>query len=204
MTNIFATRSRVARSIIKHRKELEPELPGVSAEAPPSHAQDEAQAPRQERGRCGMSDDEFIVRGQNELNAAFAQAPGRDAKRRAQQGQPAFQLPLCRPRVDPRGDAAGAHKTWALASGSFASSPTDDTKLMLVTRLAHKSGQNEDSRYPIALDRPQAMGSSLTYARRYNWAGMCGVGFEEDDDANEAERDKPPAKTKAKARESKD
>ena len=38
------------------------------------------------------------------------------------------------------------------------------------------------------------MGSSLTYARRYNWAAMCGVGSEEDDDAREAEREKPPQK----------
>lgn len=61
-------------------------------------------------------------------------------------------------------------------------------RMLLHTRLAHKSGQFIESTYPIpmALDRPQAMGSALTYARRYSLSAICGIAAEEDDDANEA------------------
>jgi len=60
--------------------------------------------------------------------------------------------------------------------------------LLLHTRLAHKSGHWVEGIYPlpIALDKPQAMGSALTYARRYEWASICGIAAEEDDDANAA------------------
>jgi hypothetical protein len=65
----------------------------------------------------------------------------------------------------------------------------DAGRFILVTRLAHKSGQWERSVYPLPLcvDKPQAMGSALTYARRYAWAAMVGISADEDDDANEAQ-----------------
>lgn len=76
-----------------------------------------------------------------------------------------------------------------------------DGLLFLYTRLVHKSGQWIEGRYPVLIDKPQAMGSALTYARRYCWAAMCGVASEDDDDANAAQGDKNPnKKTKAKAR----
>lgn len=140
---------------------------------------------------------------QNELNAAFALA---------QAEMPNAVLNKINPHFNSRyADLASIREAtlpsltkYGLSIRQFCEFTDDGTKLILVTRLAHKSGQHEDSRYPIALDRPQGMGSSLTYARRYNWAGMCGVGFEEDDDAEEAMRDKSEPKSKAQARASKD
>jgi hypothetical protein len=62
------------------------------------------------------------------------------------------------------------------------------TEMLLITRLAHTSGQWLQSVYPITVnERPHIMGSALTYARRYSWAAICGVAAEEDDDANAAQ-----------------
>lgn len=61
--------------------------------------------------------------------------------------------------------------------------------IVLRTRLSHSSGQWMEGSYPIPShpDKPQIMGSALTYARRYSWAAMCGIASEEDDDANAAQ-----------------
>lgn len=60
------------------------------------------------------------------------------------------------------------------------------------TRLLHESGESLESRCPVvcAKDRdPQAMGSAITYARRYAAAAICGVApADDDDDGNEAAR----------------
>ena len=64
----------------------------------------------------------------------------------------------------------------------------DGEQFVLVTFLAHASGQYITSVYPLPFsDKPQVMGSAITYARRYSWASMCGVTAEEDDDANAAQ-----------------
>jgi hypothetical protein len=64
---------------------------------------------------------------------------------------------------------------------------TTETGLVVVTRLSHTSGQWIESRFPIAFDnKPQAMGSAYTYARRYSLSAMCCISAEEDDDANAA------------------
>lgn len=61
--------------------------------------------------------------------------------------------------------------------------------LYLHTRLAHVSGEFIEGRYPlpVALDKPQAMGSALTYARRYGWGTIIGLASEDDDDAEVAQ-----------------
>ncbi len=66
--------------------------------------------------------------------------------------------------------------------------PDTNGGVVLRTRLLHETGEFIDSAYPIALDKPQAMGSAITYGRRYCWAAMCGIAAEEDDDANEAQK----------------
>lgn len=71
-----------------------------------------------------------------------------------------------------------------------------DGQLILTTRLLHTSGQWLESSYPVALDKPQAMGSAITYGKRYCWAAMCGIAAEEDDDGNEASQ--PEAKAPVK------
>lgn len=57
----------------------------------------------------------------------------------------------------------------------------------LVTTLGHCSGQWMSSRMPLMFKdgTPQAMGSAITYARRYALAAIAGVA-QEDDDGNEA------------------
>jgi hypothetical protein len=63
----------------------------------------------------------------------------------------------------------------------------------LLTILMHASGQWIDSTYPITAkdNSPQAIGSALTYARRYALAAMVGV-YQTDDDA-EAATERQPA-----------
>ena len=59
---------------------------------------------------------------------------------------------------------------------------------VLATRLYHKSGQYIESCYPIPkLTDPQAMGSAVTYARRYSLCAILGIAAEDDDDGNAAE-----------------
>lgn len=59
----------------------------------------------------------------------------------------------------------------------------------LVTMLLHESGEHIQGRYPLPelLEKPQAMGSAVTYARRYALSAMCGIAAEEDDDGEAAQ-----------------
>ena len=61
--------------------------------------------------------------------------------------------------------------------------------LLLVTTLAHKSGQWIRSKAPIIAGEkktPQTIGSAITYMRRYSLAAIVGVAPEDDDDGNAA------------------
>lgn len=56
------------------------------------------------------------------------------------------------------------------------------------TRLIHESGQSVGAVYPMnAISDPQAMGSAITYARRYALCAMLGIAGDDDDDAIAAE-----------------
>lgn len=61
-------------------------------------------------------------------------------------------------------------------------------KFVLRTRLMHSSGEFVESTYPLPLaaDKPQIMGSAISYARRYSLAAMVGIASEDDDDAEGA------------------
>ena len=62
-----------------------------------------------------------------------------------------------------------------------------DGMVLLHTRLVHSSGEWIESIYPVSgLDKHQAMGSAMTYARRYTIFSMVGVAGEDDDDGNSA------------------
>lgn len=63
--------------------------------------------------------------------------------------------------------------------------------LAVVTRLIHKSGQWIESRFPVAYDKPQTMGSAITYGRRYNLSALSNIAADDDDDANTANDRKP-------------
>jgi hypothetical protein len=80
--------------------------------------------------------------------------------------------------------------TPALSANGLAITQTPtfrDGAFVLVTTLRHTGGETVESIYPLAVDKPQVMGSALTYARRYSLAAMCGIAAEEDDDANAAQ-----------------
>ena len=75
--------------------------------------------------------------------------------------------------------------------------PTDGGGLVVMTRLVHASGQWIESGFPIAYDKPQTMGSAITYGRRYNLSAITNISADDDDDANAA-NDKPAAAPHAK------
>jgi len=59
---------------------------------------------------------------------------------------------------------------------------------VLVTTLAHESGETLSGRYPLSpkeANNPQSLGGCVTYARRYALMGMLGIA-PEDDDGNAA------------------
>jgi hypothetical protein len=66
----------------------------------------------------------------------------------------------------------------------------------VTTRLLHKSGQwIEMPLTMVAKDAgPQAIGSCITYARRYGVAAICGIASDEDDDGNAAVQVAPAAR----------
>lgn len=60
--------------------------------------------------------------------------------------------------------------------------------MLLHTRFVHTSGQWIESTYPIVIsDRPQDVGSAISYGRRYCLSSMCGIASEDDDDAQIAQ-----------------
>jgi hypothetical protein len=69
----------------------------------------------------------------------------------------------------------------------FTTINTEGTIPLLVTRLLHTSGESIDGVTPLIMVKQdmQALGSAITYARRYGLAAMVGVA-PEDDDGNAA------------------
>lgn len=64
----------------------------------------------------------------------------------------------------------------------------DTGAIVLITRLMHSSGEWIGSVYPVVSEKasPQAMGSAMTYARRYTLGAILGLAADDDDDGNEA------------------
>lgn len=76
---------------------------------------------------------------------------------------------------------------------AFTSFPTlISGRFVLRYELLHASGQRLVGLYPLSEDvrSPQAMGSQITYARRYVLCAVTGVSPEDDDDAAAAEADR--------------
>lgn len=75
---------------------------------------------------------------------------------------------------------------------SFTALPTldGDGRFVLEYALLHQSGESREGRYPLANGNPQAMGSSITYARRYALCAVTGLapGADDDDGAAAAEQ----------------
>lgn len=64
----------------------------------------------------------------------------------------------------------------------------DQGKPTLVTRLVHSSGDSTEETMPLILAKQdaQALGSALTYAKRYALAAALAIADQEDDDGNAA------------------
>lgn len=77
---------------------------------------------------------------------------------------------------------------------------TTEGSIIVFTRLIHASGQWIESRFPIPYDKPQTMGSGITYGRRYTLSAVCNIAADEDDDGNAA-NDKAAAPPEKKAYE---
>lgn len=90
---------------------------------------------------------------------------------------------------------ADLHQVWEavrepLSSNGLAVIQTTgevDDKLFVFTIIGHSSGEWMRSETPVKLMKPdpQAMGSAITYARRYALAAICGIA-QMDDDAESA------------------
>ena len=65
----------------------------------------------------------------------------------------------------------------------------DVNVVVLETTIMHESGQWISSHYPVISkdNSPQAMGSAMSYAKRYSLAAIAGVYTDEDDDGNAAQ-----------------
>lgn len=85
------------------------------------------------------------------------------------------------------------HGLSILQSPSFA-----EGRMVLTTRLMHKSGQWIEDELSIkpAQDTAQAIGSCITYAKRYALCAMVGVVADEDDDGHMASRTPAQQQTK--------
>jgi len=72
---------------------------------------------------------------------------------------------------------------------------THNGGIILKTMVAHKSGQWIAGYYPVKpiKEDPQGYGSAMTYARRYTYASMIGVGQEDDDGEKAVSHEKAPA-----------
>jgi hypothetical protein len=72
----------------------------------------------------------------------------------------------------------------------------DADGMSLTTTLEHKdSDEKKESSFPVVGLKPQEIGSSVTYARRYNIQSLLNLAAE-DDDGNAASNIKPTAKAK--------
>lgn len=82
-------------------------------------------------------------------------------------------------------DVLKSHK---LAVIQTFSSENKDGTVLVKTRLVHDSGEWMEGELPMPYkdNNPQAVGSAITYARRYSLSAMLGIVTEEDDDANHA------------------
>jgi len=66
---------------------------------------------------------------------------------------------------------------------------TDDNGLSVETIIVHASGEFLGTAVPVKTDRPgnQALGSAITYARRYGITALLGLAADDDDDGNAAD-----------------
>jgi len=132
----------------------------------------------------------------NEIGAAFAKAQLELQNPPKNKENPHFKSKY----VDLSDGLEVIRKTFGKHGLSFVqATKAHENVIILHTRIIHSSGQWIESTYPVSgLEKHQAMGSALTYARRYALFAMVGVAGEDDDDGNSAAEAKPVIKAKPK------
>jgi hypothetical protein len=120
----------------------------------------------------------------NELAAALAKAQGVMGNAVMNRINPHFKS-----KYADMGSVLDAIRPPLSANGLCIVQPMQITErgLVLRTVLMHSSGQYIAAEYPLpATQNAQALGSALTYARRYSLATLVCNASDEDDDANDA------------------
>lgn len=74
-----------------------------------------------------------------------------------------------------------------------------DTRFVIATRLMHESGDMIESRWPVISEKQtaQALGSAVTYARRYSLMAIVGASSTDDDDGSAATNLQPTKQPEA-------
>ena len=86
---------------------------------------------------------------------------------------------------------------------SFIAKPTVNAegKFVLAYKLLHVSGEHEDGEYPLlGTGTPQAIGSAITYGRRYSLCAVTGIAPDDDDDGAAAMATYEPPRARTRAR----
>ena len=69
--------------------------------------------------------------------------------------------------------------------------PADRREMILIWSLLHESGEERSGEWPLgpASQKPQSLGSAITYGRRYSFTAATNIVLEDDDDGQRAQQD---------------
>ena len=85
--------------------------------------------------------------------------------------------------------ASAAYPLLGQVGLAFVTKPTrTDHGYVLVGKLRHVSGEFEEAEFPLPEQPPQAVGSAITYGRRYLLGALTGIVTGEDDDGAAAQQ----------------
>jgi hypothetical protein len=69
--------------------------------------------------------------------------------------------------------------------------PADRREMILIWSLLHESGEEKTGEWPLGpvSQKPQSLGSAITYGRRYSFTAATNIVLEDDDDGQRAQQD---------------
>jgi len=69
--------------------------------------------------------------------------------------------------------------------------PADRREMILIWSLLHESGEERSGEWPLGPvnQKPQSLGSAITYGRRYSFTAATNIVLEDDDDGQRAQQD---------------
>lgn len=69
--------------------------------------------------------------------------------------------------------------------------PADRREMILIWSLLHESGEERSGEWPLGpvSQKPQSLGSAITYGRRYSFTAATNIVLEDDDDGQRAQQD---------------